>query len=53
MLGKLTEQNRFTMAFRVHNLKTPAGREKKIRTFVDMLKAGETIYPQKAKAETR
>ena len=53
MLGKLTEQNRFAMAFRVHNLKTPAGREKKIRTFVDMLKAGETIYPQKAKAETR
>ncbi len=49
MLGKLTEQNRFALAFRIHNLKTPAGREKKIKTFVEMLKAGETIYPQKAK----
>jgi uncharacterized protein YdeI (YjbR/CyaY-like superfamily) len=49
MLGKLTEQNRFALAFRVHNLKTPAGREKKIRTFVEMLKNGETIYPQKTK----
>jgi uncharacterized protein YdeI (YjbR/CyaY-like superfamily) len=49
MLGKLTEQNRFALAFRVHNLKTPAGREKKIKAFVDMLKAGETIYPQKAR----
>lgn len=49
MLGKLTEQNRFALAFRVHNLKTPAGRERKIKAFVEMLKAGETIYPQKAK----
>jgi uncharacterized protein YdeI (YjbR/CyaY-like superfamily) len=49
MLGKLTEQNRFALAFRMHNIKTPAGREKKIKAFVDMLKAGETIYPQKAK----
>lgn len=49
MLGKLTEQNRFALAFRIHNLKTPAGREKKIRAFVEMLKNGETIYPQKAK----
>ena len=46
----LTAQNRFALTFRVHNLKTPAGREKKIRTFVDMLKRGETIYPQKTKA---
>ena len=49
MLGKLTEQNRFALAFRMHNIKTPAGRAKKIKTFVDMLKAGETIYPQKAR----
>ena len=49
MLGKLTEQNRFALAFRMHNIKTPAGREKKIKAFVDMLKAGETIYPLKAK----
>ena len=47
MLGKLTEQNRFALAFRVHNMKTEAGREKKIQTFVEMLKRGETIYPQR------
>jgi len=47
MLGLLTEQNRFALAFRVHNLKTEAGRKKKIEAFVEMLKRGETIYPQK------
>lgn len=46
MLGKLSEQNRFALAFRVHNLKTEAGRKKKIEAFVEMLKRGETIYPQ-------
>jgi uncharacterized protein YdeI (YjbR/CyaY-like superfamily) len=50
MLATLTEQNRFALAFRVHNLKTPAGRARKIAAFVDMLKAGETIYPQKPRA---
>ena len=41
----LTAQNRFALAFRVHNLKTEAGRKKKIEGFVEMLKRGETIYP--------
>lgn len=49
MLGKLTAQNRFSLAFRVHNMKTEAGRKKKIEAFVEMLKRGETIYPQKVK----
>jgi len=49
MLGILTEQNRFALAFRVHHMKTEAGRKKKIETLVDMLRRGETIYPQKAK----
>lgn len=49
MLARLTEQNRFAIAFRMHALKTKAGREKKIQTFVAMLKRGETIYPQKKK----
>lgn len=49
MLGKLSEQNRFAMAFRTHNIKTPSGRRKKIETFVAMLRRGETIYPQSAK----
>ena len=46
MLGKLSAQNRFALAFRVHNMKTEAGRRKKIETFVAMLERGETIYPQ-------
>lgn len=49
MLEKLTAQNRFALAFRVHNMKTEAGRKKKIADFVAMLARGETIYPQKAK----
>ncbi|PBC00628.1 YdeI/OmpD-associated family protein [Mesorhizobium sp. WSM3860] len=47
MLAKLSAQNRFALAFRVHNMKTEAGRKKKIETFVEMLKRGETIHPQK------
>ena len=47
MLAKLSAQNRFALAFRTHNMKTEAGRKKKIETFVAMLKRGETIYPQK------
>ena len=49
MLGKLSEQNRFALAFRTHGMKTEAGRKKKIETFVAMLKRGETIYPQRKK----
>jgi len=48
MLAILSEQNRFALAFRVFNLKTEAGRKRKIETFVAMLARGETIYPQKA-----
>ena len=46
MLGRLSEQNRFAIAFRIHNMKTEAGRKKKIESFVEMLKRGETIHPQ-------
>jgi uncharacterized protein YdeI (YjbR/CyaY-like superfamily) len=49
MLAKLTAQNRFALAFRTHNMKTEAGRKKKIAEFVSMLARGETIYPQKKK----
>ena len=49
MLGKLSAQNRFALAFRTHNMKTEAGRKRKIETFVAMLKRGETIYPQSKK----
>jgi uncharacterized protein YdeI (YjbR/CyaY-like superfamily) len=47
MLARLSAQNRFALAFRVHNIKTDAGRKKRIAAFVEMLKRGETIYPQK------
>src|SRR6476659_5089543 len=42
----LSAQNRFALAFRLHNLKTEAGRKKRIAAFVAMLEAGETIHPQ-------
>jgi uncharacterized protein YdeI (YjbR/CyaY-like superfamily) len=41
----LNATNRYALAFRTNNMKTPAGREKKIKSFVDMLKRGETPYP--------
>jgi uncharacterized protein YdeI (YjbR/CyaY-like superfamily) len=47
MLAKLTAQNRYALAFRLHNLKTAAARERKIGEFVDMLSEGRTIYPQR------
>lgn len=46
MLEKLSAQNRFALIFRVHNMKTEAGRKKKVAALVEMLKRGETIYPQ-------
>jgi uncharacterized protein YdeI (YjbR/CyaY-like superfamily) len=49
MLAKLSAQNRFALAFRTHNMKTEAGRKKKIAALVAMLKRGETIYPQSKK----
>ena len=49
MLEKLNAQNRYALAFRVHNMKTEAGRKKKIAAFVEMLKRGKTIHPQGAK----
>jgi uncharacterized protein YdeI (YjbR/CyaY-like superfamily) len=45
-LARLNAQNRYALAFRLHNMKTEAGRRKKIAAFVDMLKRGETIHPQ-------
>lgn len=43
----LTKQNLFALAFRTGNMKTPAGRAKKIAALVDMLARGETIVPQR------
>jgi uncharacterized protein YdeI (YjbR/CyaY-like superfamily) len=49
MLARLSAQNRFAIAFRIHGMKTQAGRRKKIAAFVQMLKNGQTIYPQAGK----
>jgi len=43
----LNRQNLFALAFRTNNMKTPAGRARKIETLVAMLAKGETIVPQR------
>lgn len=47
MFRSLTRVNLFALAFRVNNMKTPAGRARKIEQLVAMLERGETIVPQK------
>jgi uncharacterized protein YdeI (YjbR/CyaY-like superfamily) len=43
--ARINGTNRYALAFRTNNMKTPAGREKKIRAFVEMLRRGEMPYP--------
>jgi uncharacterized protein YdeI (YjbR/CyaY-like superfamily) len=50
MLSILSAQNRFALAFRVHNTKTVAGRKKKRAAFVEMLKRGETTKDRYSRA---
>jgi uncharacterized protein YdeI (YjbR/CyaY-like superfamily) len=45
----LGRQNLFALVFRTNNMKTPAGRANKIRTLVQMLERGETIYPERGR----
>ncbi len=45
-LQTLGRPNLFALAFRTNNMKTPAGRAKKIATLVAMLERGETILPE-------
>ena len=42
----LTTQNRFALIFRFQSLKTEAGRQKRLAATLEMLRKGETIYPQ-------
>lgn len=52
----LNRQNLFALAFRTGNMKTPAGRTRKIAALVAMLARGETIVPLPAatrRASTR
>jgi uncharacterized protein YdeI (YjbR/CyaY-like superfamily) len=44
---KLGRQNLFGLAFRTNNMKTPAGRARKIAELVAMLGRGETIVPER------
>ena len=50
MFETLTAQNRFALIFRLMQIKTEAGRKKKIADFVAMLARGETIHPQGKRA---
>jgi uncharacterized protein YdeI (YjbR/CyaY-like superfamily) len=45
----LGRQNLFALAFRTNNMKTPAGRARKIAVLVAMLARGETIIPATAR----
>jgi uncharacterized protein YdeI (YjbR/CyaY-like superfamily) len=46
-LGTLGRQNLFALGFRTNNMKTPAGRARKIASLVAMLARGETIIPER------
>ena len=43
----LGRQNLFALAFRTNNMRTPAGRARKIAALVAMLERGETIVPER------
>ena len=43
----LSRHNLFALAFRTNNMKTPAGRARKIAALVAMLSRGETIVPER------
>jgi uncharacterized protein YdeI (YjbR/CyaY-like superfamily) len=43
----LGRQNLYALAFRTTNMKTPAGRARKMAALVDMLERGETPYPER------
>ena len=45
----LGRTNLFSLTFRTNNMKTPAGRAKKIAALVAMLARGETIVPERRK----
>ena len=48
MFKTLGRRNLFALAFRTNNMKTPAGRARKIAALVAMLERGETIFPASA-----
>ena len=52
-LATLNRQNLFALSFRTNNMKTPAGRAKKIAQLVAMLARGETITPNSQRKPPR
>jgi uncharacterized protein YdeI (YjbR/CyaY-like superfamily) len=50
---RLGRQNLFALTFRTNNMKTPAGRAKKIAALVSMLARGETIVPESSRPRRR
>ena len=48
MFDVLTSANRFALIHRVESMKRVESRARKISEMVEMLKRGETLYPQKA-----
>lgn len=49
----LGRMNLFALAFRTNNMKTPAGRARKIAALVAMLERGETIVPERPRRSPR
>ena len=49
MFDVLTAQNRFALIFRLGQIRTEAGRNRKIADITAMLARGETFHPQKAR----
>jgi uncharacterized protein YdeI (YjbR/CyaY-like superfamily) len=47
MFKTLGRMNLFALTFRTNNMKTPAGRARKIAALVAMLERGETIVPER------
>lgn len=52
-LETLGRTNLFALAFRTNNMKTPAGRTRKIAELVAMLARGETIVPERRRSNSR
>jgi uncharacterized protein YdeI (YjbR/CyaY-like superfamily) len=48
----LNRQNLFALRFRTNNMKTPAGRSRKIAELVAMLARGATVVPQTTRAKS-
>jgi uncharacterized protein YdeI (YjbR/CyaY-like superfamily) len=51
MFEILSSQNRYSVLYRLHQVKRPDTRARRIEQFIAMLARGETVHPQKRKLE--